>query len=291
MRALVFHWRAIDSNAVDEQKTQTPSNAIRFCSLNFPMTFSHYSKNKCCEPSPSDHTVCVSSFGFWGLVLVLVLLFLSNGGIMVWPFFLSKRKFSEQWIRARWLLGTFFSCFSSFSNNEKWKFTLEIRRPVWQFVSSFVFYWLNATQNFWAFFLFGCCVRFSCFSSSFLHFSIHFGLVVGRWNQPKTKKKRFPKRWAEQEKKSCVCDVKKFMSVRVLQSVVRCFFFFFFFTVVSHFQRISNSSSSSHIHFASHSHSCLLSSFLSSHSHSSCLYVSRFHLVASFSKTSAIRFI
>lgn len=107
MRALVFHWRAIDSNAVDEQKTQTPSNAIRFCSLNFPMTFSHYSKNKCCEPSPSDHTVCVSSFGFWGLVL----LFLSNGGIMVWPFFLSKRKFSEQWIRARWLLGTFFFMF------------------------------------------------------------------------------------------------------------------------------------------------------------------------------------
>lgn len=163
----------------------------------------------------------------------------------LFPF--SKRKFSEQWIRNRWLHETFLSCFL-FHLNERWgeKKTLKIRRPVWQFVSSFVYYWLNVTQNFWAIFL--VVSFFSCFF--FISLFIHFALSPGDGNN-NTQKKRLPKRWAKRKKK-VVCDLEKFMGVRVLQSVVRCFFFSS--SVVSHFQRISNSSPSTNIHFISFVH-------------------------------------
>lgn len=56
-----------------------------------------------------------------------------------------KAEVSKQWMWNRWLHEISLDLLSFC--RQKWKFTLKIRCSVWQFVSSFMFYWFNTTQN------------------------------------------------------------------------------------------------------------------------------------------------
>lgn len=120
---------------------QTPSVGIFFLLVfKFPITFSYYSETKCCW----------KRYFFFGIDMNLVGM-AQKRGLLLFCFFLfryrfSKRKFSNNECEtgdcSKISLDLLF-----FSLDKNWKFTLKIRCFVWQFVSSFMFYWFNGTQN------------------------------------------------------------------------------------------------------------------------------------------------
>lgn len=92
---------------------------------------------------------------------------------------------------------------------------------VWQFISSFVFYWLNATWNVFA------VSMFRALNDSFfflLLFSFR-SLVCHRGMASRRTKKRFLSHSELYRKKKVLYDLEKFMGVRVLRCSEMCFFF------------------------------------------------------------------
>lgn len=104
---------------------------------------------------------------------------------------------------ARKYLWTFFF----FSLGKKWTFTLKIRCFVWQFVSSFMFYWFNGTQNLcpvrWFWYYAFCVGRFFC-------------ILLARHQVALVAKKGYRRK----KKENLLYDLEKFMSVRVLSMVL-----------------------------------------------------------------------